>query len=264
MPRVVPSQVVKLIDQLFPQARTEIEGQYYALGREHFERVAAVLELVQQIPPELIVLDGNQYAEFMSGVAAIRIATQVWQAQHWPVTCIGGLRRHNPVTLIRQALEACLDEFPAVGTAELSFISDNDLRENLRRDIGAVNLALANGEWKAATVLSGSVIEALLLWALQQLASTVVHSAAKNLVANKTIKRRPSTNLDEWFLPELIEVAADLNVIKPDTAAQARLAKDYRNLIHPGRTQRLGQVCDRGTALAAVAALERVSSDLGR
>jgi hypothetical protein len=51
-------------------------------------------------------------------------------------------------------------------------------------------------------------------------------------------------------------------VIKADTRTQARLAKDYRNLIHPGRAARLTQKCDRGTALVTVAAVELVIRDL--
>jgi hypothetical protein len=43
---------------------------------------------------------------------------------------------------------------------------------------------------------------------------------------------------------------------------QCRLAKDYHNLIHPGRAQRLAQVCNRGTALSAVAAVEHVVNGL--
>jgi len=108
----------------------------------------------------------------------------------------------------------------------------------------------------------GSVVEALLLWALQQRKPSDVTSVVANLVAAKTLKQKPRANIEDWFLPELREVATELKVIKGDSAAQARLAKDYRNLIHPGRTQSLGQVCDRGTALAAVAALERVVTDL--
>lgn len=53
-----------------------------------------------------------------------------------------------------------------------------------------------------------------------------------------------------------------LGVIQPDTAALIRLAKDYRNPIHPGRAQRLGQMCDRGTARAALAAVDAVVRDL--
>lgn len=41
-----------------------------------------------------------------------------------------------------------------------------------------------------------------------------------------------------------------------------RLAKDFRNLIHPGAAQRLAQNCDRATALSAVAAVEHVVRDI--
>ncbi|MCI1909012.1 MAG: hypothetical protein LKI99_04780 [Acetobacter fabarum] len=42
------------------------------------------------------------------------------------------------------------------------------------------------------------------------------------------------------------------------------IAKDFRNLIHPGRAQRLGQVCDRATALTALAAVESIARDLSK
>ena len=67
---------------------------------------------------------------------------------------------------------------------------------------------------------------------------------------------------EEWVLHHYVEVATHLAIIKPDTATEARLAKDFRNLIHPGRAQRLAQKCDRGTALSSVAALEHVVRDL--
>jgi hypothetical protein len=73
---------------------------------------------------------------------------------------------------------------------------------------------------------------------------------------------QPSADLERWDLHDYIEVAAELAVINPDTATQSRLAKDYRNLIHPGRTLRLGQKCDRATALSAVAGVEYVVRDL--
>jgi hypothetical protein len=61
---------------------------------------------------------------------------------------------------------------------------------------------------------------------------------------------------------QYIEVAVELKLITADTAIAARLAKDFRNLIHPGRAKRLGQECNRGTTLSAVAALEHVVNDL--
>ena len=40
------------------------------------------------------------------------------------------------------------------------------------------------------------------------------------------------------------------------------MAKDYRNLIHRGASERTGQVCDLGSAHHAVAALDHVVRDL--
>jgi hypothetical protein len=70
-------------------------------------------------------------------------------------------------------------------------------------------------------------------------------------------------NLERWALHEFTEVAANLSIIKKGTHTETKLAREFRNLIHPGRAQRLGQTCDRGTAaLASVAALDHVVRDL--
>lgn len=175
MPRIVPSQVVDVIDSLFPNAKDEVEGSAPELRWDDATRLLAILELTAQIPEQLLILKSMQYAEYVASLAAIRWYVERWQTSERvtpphsrPLTPIPGLRRHSPVALIRQALDECPDEFPSTGTSELAFIADSDLRENLRLDVGTINTALGNGEWKSATVLAGSVIEALLLWVLQQ------------------------------------------------------------------------------------------------
>ena len=76
------------------------------------------------------------------------------------------------------------------------------------------------------------------------------------------LTRQPDSDLERWDLNEYIEVAARIDIIKPDTAEQTRLARKFRNFIHPGRAQRLAQKCDRATALSAVAGVEHVARDL--
>lgn len=152
---------------------------------------------------------------------------------------------------------------PTSTTSELGFISDLDLRKALRNDIGSVERGLSNGEWKAATVLAGSVIEALLLWRLQQCPEPERERAITALRAQGTLSRTPDSNLERQDLHEFTEVAAELGIIAADTQTEVRLAREFRNLIHPGRSQRLARKCDRGTALSSVAALEHVVRDLG-
>jgi hypothetical protein len=256
MPRVVPSQVVDLIDKLFPNARATTENNNFSVSRGHWEAIAGLLEVIDQIPSELITIHGETYAECVVSIAALRSVQSQWIQRDVSLNQVPGLRKLNPITLIRQALADCPDQFPSTEISELAFIADAALRENLRLDISATNSALINGEWKAATVLAGSVVEALLLWVLQQ-------QPQPNILASPTVvKLKLHSNLEKWDLAHYVEVAAELDVIGADTATQCRLAKDFRNLIHPGRAQRLGQACNCATALSAVAAIEHVVNDL--
>lgn len=266
MPRVVPSQVVDVIDSLFPDAKDEVEGQAKQLNWGDGTRLLAIVELAGQIPEELLVLDSQHYAEYIASLAAIRWYIERWQTSERTsksysreLTVIRGLRALGPVALIRQALALCPDEFPSPGTTELAFITDAALRESLRLDISATNKALSNSEWKAATVLAGSLVEALLLWALEEFQQ---QNLAQYSAALAQLGRRVDPDIQKWVLADYIDVTEILGLIKRDTITQCRLAKDFRNLIHPGRALRLGQVCNRGTALSAVAAVEHVIQDL--
>jgi hypothetical protein len=63
---------------------------------------------------------------------------------------------------------------------------------------------------------------------------------------------------------DLIKVAGELKLIGDQTAKQADLARDYRNLIHPAVAVRRKMVADRPTAFGAFAGMDLVAADLGR
>jgi hypothetical protein len=260
MPRVVPSQVVAFINALWPTA-----DQQRNLNGNQAGQLSGLVDLADQVPGELLTMDAAAYAAFICAKAHVTYKLLAWASEPRLANTLGtmpGQSEQVPVTVIRDALALCPDESPAPSTSELDFITDEELRTNLRNDLGAVHRARANGEWKAATVLAGSAVEALLLWDLQTQHAAAVPAAVTKLVASQTLPRKPPGAVESWNLHEYIEVAADLGVIKPDTATQSRLAKDFRNLIHPGRAQRLGQTCDRATALSTVAGMEHVVRDL--
>jgi hypothetical protein len=259
MPRVVPSQIVELIDQVIPSAKN---NKSFYLERDHSAPCAAIINLFEQLPSELLVLPSSKYSELMLAVSSIKTALEIWRNLSHRLGIIPGLGDLNPVSVLRNIMLMCPDEFPSKDIAKMRFIDDIELRANLELDISATNQALSNGEWKAATVLAGSIIEALLLWKLNQYNQEEVRKAVKSLFDEDTLTKEPDRSLDKWQLHSFIEVAAKLEIISKDTAQQARLAREYRNLIHPGREKRLGQKCDRGTAFAAVAAVEHVITDL--
>ena len=247
MPKVVPSQVVSLIDQAFPGARTAPKFLVYS---GNAAVLSAIVSLTKEISNELITISGEDYVDLVHALEALANSVIHWHQR-------GGdeppkyIKDKSPVAIVREMLAKCPDQSPSSATAVLTFITDAALRESIRLDLSTASGALHNGEWKASTVLAGSVVEALLLWSIQN-----------NLGLLATLPTQPRGAPESWMLNDLIDVSLALNQIKQNTATQARLAKNFRNLIHPGRAQRTQEVCDRGTALTALAAAELTVRDL--
>jgi hypothetical protein len=258
MPRVVPSQVTEHIDQAFPPVG--LAGGHNR-GRDSSQQLAALLALAEKIPDELLLLEGKEYSNYVTALEIIRRTLSEWLQSPVEVQ-LPMLRGTHPVLLIYEALKHCPDEAPSPATAALTFITDPNLRDSIRLDISAANHGLVNREWKGATVLAGSAAEALLLWAIQEKEQLSPGSLRAAVAALVTTNRPTDASPESWGLSALIEVARQMSLINEDTAVQNRLCKNFRNLIHPGRAARLAQVCDRGTALAALAAVELVVRDL--
>jgi hypothetical protein len=259
---LMPSQVVQTIDELFPHvARGQGGGGW--IQASHSPQLTGIITLAKAIPTELLSsVPASDYADFVLAVSTIEFHLGVWTSRG-NVGSMSLVRGTDVITILRRVLAKCLDEYPATAATELLFITDNDLRESVRRDLGAADRSFTNAEWKAATVLAGAAIEALLLWKLQEPPRTgmEVFDAAK-MLASAAKRREPNRDVNHWGLEEYIAVAEHFGIIKGDTPAAARLAQNFRNLIHPGRAIRRQQICDRATAHSAIGALDHVIRDL--
>lgn len=248
MARVVPTQIIDLIDQT-----QKIFGQHApCVTFNTVARLNAIVHLIDNLPSELLTISGTDYSDLVCGVEAIRNSIALWHHKGGTGIGISNIRGENAFQILRSALEKCPDQNPSPMTTELAFIEDVELRNSIQLDISAATNALHNGEWKAATVLAGSASEALLLWAIQK---------SPDL---STLEEKPRRSPERWDLAEYITVAASFELIKSSTENLTQIAKDFRNLIHPGRAKRLGQVCDRATALTALAAVESIARDLSK
>ena len=261
---IVPSQIVSYIDSRYPQAA---ERKPFHLGRDYAPVVAHILQLIDQLPPTLITLQESALAEFGEAVESMRAAVNAWNRgdNHYKFEKIPGRKGVNPLTFLRYHLSTLRDDLAGPSAPELAFIVDQDFRETLRIDIASANRSLSVGDWKGCTVLAGSVVEALLLWALEANEAKnpgQAQTTAKVLVSNGVFKQTPPNDLSYWSLHQLTEVCNQLKLISGTTSAQCRIAKEFRNLIHPGRASRLSQRCNLGTAFSALAAVEHVVADL--
>jgi hypothetical protein len=97
----------------------------------------------------------------------------------------------GPVYLVREALSKCPDQNPSPQRTALAVISDRQLADSIRLDIDSATNALHRNDFKGATVLGGSAMEALWLWKLQDVGITSPIAGMR-----KNIKSSP----EEWFL----------------------------------------------------------------
>jgi hypothetical protein len=252
---IYPSEVVRFIDKVFPWARPGLEAQKPELRLDQLSHIfGALVELVEQIEPELLPADEHKRAQLL--VATTQITELIRAGRSGLIPFLPkdtyGIGPRDPVSYIRDALMDLPDQVIPKSITTLIFLNDPELAEELRADIATASSALRNGEWKAAAVLSGSVIEALLLWALQKSHTATIQAQSIG----------PKKPLERWDLADYIDAAEKFRCIGSNTLTEVRRAQDYRNLIHPGRTIRLGIRCDLGAAHIAIGALDHVINDL--
>lgn len=113
-------------------------------------------------------------------------------------------------------------------------INDSDLRNILDRDCQELIICCNNSAWKATIVMSGSIIEAILLDSLKSERIKAENEYSKIFKNNK--------KLNEFNLNELIVVSEKLGLLIPRIAKLCDSLRDYRNLIHPGKEMRLSGI----------------------
>jgi hypothetical protein len=244
MPRVLPSQVIPAIDSLFGANRNELDGR--VITNLYRAEVQTLLALLDEVPGELIDLPAAEYLEFTRCRAVLATTLVRWNAGDVaPARDVGG---KDAVERIRRLMKKCRDELPPPAP-ELPFIADPDVRLGIEDRIHAAWTDFNAREWMGATVFAGAALEALLLWALKQV---------------KQVVEAPKRPLDDLQLAELIRFAVKNGVIDQASEQQASLARDARNLVHPGKALRSGEACNKTTALTALAAVYRVIDELAK
>lgn len=241
MPNVLPSHVVEAIDSLFGPSRNEQDMQM--VRHTHKGQVHALLALLDEVPPELIDLNAADYRELSECRGVLATTLPGWNmGETFAARQVGG---KDVVACIRRLMTQCRDH-ALPPEPELPFIVEDDIRNGLEDRIQSAWTDFRASEWMGATILAAHVLEALLLWAVKK----------------KSVGASTGKPPDKQSLYELIDEAARLKLITRESKQQADLARDARNLIHPGKATRSGTACNKATALVAFAAVYRVAHDL--
>jgi len=100
------------------------------------------------------------------------------------------------------------------------FITSDDFRRDLENDYKEINSCVEIKTWKAACVLAGSIIEAVLIDFLK----------ATDYKDKDILKRS---------LGQILDICEKERYLSEKTIGLSNAIRNYRNLIHPGRRERL-------------------------
>lgn len=103
--------------------------------------------------------------------------------------------------------------------------------------------AMGAGAYLSTIFLCGSVLEAVLLGAAQRQSARFNRASASPKAVDGSVKR-----FHEWSLAQFIDVACEIDLLKPDVKKFSHGLRDFRNYIHPYEQMASGFSPDEHTA----------------
>lgn len=130
--------------------------------------------------------------------------------------------------------------------ATFDFINGEDFRLSLEADYQELNLAMQAKAWKTVHVLAGSIIEAILI----------------DYLVTSEYQKKSSFDPLKMTLAQAISACREENVSSEKTEHLSHVIRSYRNLIHPGRSVRLGEIANEQGAIIAHALIEIIVEEI--
>lgn len=128
------------------------------------------------------------------------------------------------------------------------FVSGDEFRASLESDYQELNACMEVKAWKAVHVLAGSIIETILI---------------DYLVASESNSREQERIL-RMSLADAITACKSGKILTQKTADLSSVVREYRNLIHPGRSARLNERADENGASIAQKLVEIIVTEVSK
>ena len=151
--------------------------------------------------------------------------------------------------------QSAVSALTAPPPADFSCVTSSRLRAIAERDWKECCAALNARCWKSAVILTGGILETIIL-------SMLARRKTKALKANAARGFQP--DIQRWTLGQMIAVAEELKLFGPAIQMLPRPLKEYRNLAHPGDELREGLRVGESSAMASFHALILILDELSR
>ncbi len=146
---------------------------------------------------------------------------------------------------------------------QFNFITVNLLKKVIHRDYEELKKVYEIGAFKSVMVLSGGILEALLIEALSVVEEKAKFDYYQKYLESKDRNAKPP-ELTLWQFYQLIEIASQRKIISEDVKKISFIIKDYRNLIHLKAEIRDRLSVDENVAKSVVHLLLKAIEDISK
>lgn len=181
--------------------------------------------------------------------------------------------RNNDQIVFKKLDHVVVDTKPhnTVDTGETDFLKlnfnvdinslklDDRIRAVIQARLDEIDRCICADAPLAAIFLVGSVLEGILLSIAKSYPQkfNTAKSAPKDSATKKTRK------FSDWTLNDLIDVAAEIGILKPDVKKFSHVVRDFRNYIHPNQQVIEQFFPDKQTALICFQVLKAAIVQIG-
>lgn len=134
-------------------------------------------------------------------------------------------------------------------------IQDESMRNILLRDLQECAIAVVAGQDKLASIMCGSIIEALLIQKMRE-------CGIEKYDLTEIRKNAVSCPICNMGLNELLYVANKEHLISSSCYHLGHYVRDYRNIVHPAKEVRMKEEISHETVLTMWTVLKQISSEL--
>lgn len=171
-------------------------------------------------------------------------------------------RKEKNQEIRKIAKDINLDFFEQIGYTDdlialFQRLKDNKMKDILLRDLKECAICIATKQSKSATIMCGSIIEALLL-------TKITESGNLNYDISEISKNRKAVNfpVSDMGLNELLYVADKEKLICKNNYHLSHYARDYRNVVHPAKEIRVQQNVTQDNAMVMWSILKQIILEL--
>lgn len=169
-----PSQIRKYIVGLFPSGlpAPRTPGRVFGADADGIGGIEGLVALLDALDPAILIegLSSDEDRQrWIVATSCVRGTLESWKhvANHSSPLKLrdfpdGQGHHHHVLLAIYDILGKCKDEPTPLSLKRLTFLPP-DMAENVARDIDSLHPLLRQEQWKAAAVIGGSIVEAILL-----------------------------------------------------------------------------------------------------